>query len=142
MDASDELPPQVLQDCFHGALLPFQPFGPHILGLLLMYLEQPLDDVATTSPLLFQAQPHVLISTEVLFEAEGELSLPAVVVEVDCLGGVFIPAVQGASTVLLAENHEIQLSTELLGEHVLNVEFDPQRNVEDSILLEMLISRI
>ena len=107
-----------------------------------MYLEQPLDDVATTSPLLFQAQPHVLISTEVLFEVEGELSLPAVVVEVDCLSGVCIPAVQGASTPLLAKNHEIQLSTELLGEHVLNVEFDPQRNVEDSILLEMLISRI
>lgn len=142
LDASNELPPQVLQDSLHGALLPFQLLGPHILGLLLMYLEQPLDDFATTSPLLVQAHPHVLISTEVLVEVEGELSLPAVVVEVECLGGVCIPAVQGASTALLAENHEIQLSTELLGEHVLYVEFDPQRNVEESILLEMLISRI
>ena len=107
-----------------------------------MYLKQPLDDSTTTSPLLFQAHFHVLISTEVLVEVEGELSLPAVVVEVHCLGGVCIPAVQGAPTALLAENHEIQLSAELLGEHVLNVEFDPQRNVEDSILLEMLICRI
>ena len=84
MDAADELPSQVLQDCLHGALLPFQLLGPHILGLLLMNIEQPLDD-STTSPLLLQAHPHVLISTEVLVEAESELSLPTVVVEVDCL---------------------------------------------------------
>ena len=84
MDAADELPPQVFQDCLHGALLAFQLLGPHILGLLLMNIEQPLDD-STTSPLLFQAHPHVLISTEVLVEAESELSLPTVVVEVDCL---------------------------------------------------------
>ena len=88
MDAANKFHPPVLQDSLHGALLTLQRLGTQILGLLPMNLEQPLYNHSTTRSSLFQVHPQIIISTEELVEGDSQVSLPTVVVEVDCLCGV------------------------------------------------------